>query len=183
MVKVRSVDAIEQFRRRLIVYISRSKPLVEDAWDDVSRIREWLKVDRRLYWENELRRRKQALQEAQERYFGARLSSFREATSLELLALRKAQANLEAAEKKLRLIKKWSSEFENAVWPLLKQLETLQSSLSSELPAAARRMEQLVSILDDYAGGKARPKPESFEAGSDSEAEPKSEASVQEEAP
>ena len=151
-VKVRSVEAIELFRRRLLVYIARSKPLVEDAWDDVSRTREWLRVDRRLFWENELRRRKRDLQEAHERYFGARLSALREATSSELMALRKAQANVEAAENKLRLIKKWSAEFEHSVWPLLKQLETLQSTLSSELPAVTRRLDQLVGILDDYAG-------------------------------
>lgn len=149
-VTVRSVDAVEQFRRKLLVFVAKAKPLVSDTFDDVCRTRDWLQTDRRLHWENQLRRRKQALQEAEEKYFGARLSTLREVTSAELMAVRRAKAAVEAAEEKLRVIKRWTAEFEHSVWPLLKQLEQLETSVTQDLPKACRFLADIVKALDAY---------------------------------
>jgi hypothetical protein len=149
-ITVRSVEAVEQFRRKLVVFVAKAKPLVSDTFDDVSRTREWLRVDRRVHWQNELRRRKQALQDAEEKYFSARLSTLREATTAELMAVRRAKANVEAAEEKLRVIKRWTGEFEHSVWPLLKQLEQLETRVTHDLPAAWRFLAEIVKALDAY---------------------------------
>lgn len=162
-VHVRSIDAVENFRHHLIVFAAKAKPLVEDTFDDVCRSREWLRSDRRLHWENELRRRKRVLQEAQERYFNARTSNLREATTSEQMAVRRARADVEFAEQKLQLIRRWTGEFERTVWPLLKQLEQLRSVIGQELPEASRLLAELVSALDQYRESERMPAPTSEE--------------------
>src|SRR5207248_10353360 len=83
---VTSVDAIESFRAALIAYLGKARPLLEDASDEVSRTRQWLESDRRVFWENQVRRRTKILQEAQQAVFSARLSNLRETTTAEQVA-------------------------------------------------------------------------------------------------
>lgn len=149
-VSVQSVEAVEQFRRNLLVFVSKAKPLINDTFDEVSRKRDWLRSDRQLHWENELRRRKKVLQEAQEAYFSAKLSTLREARTAEQLAMRRAKEDVEFAENKLRLIRRWMLEFEHSIWPMLKQLEQLRSAVSEDLPNGARLLGELVAALDKY---------------------------------
>ena len=64
---VTSVDALEAFRSNLIVYLSKARPTLEEVSAEVQRMRSWLEDEQRTYWENELRRRSRALEEAQRR--------------------------------------------------------------------------------------------------------------------
>ena len=56
------------------------------------------------------------------------------------------------AEEKLRLVKKWTREFDLRVEPLVKQLEQLGTTLSNTMPKAASHLGQMVKTLDAYAG-------------------------------
>lgn len=151
---VTSVDAIEAFRSALLVYVSKARPTLEDAFDDVSRTREWLRQDRRVHWEAEVRRRTKILHEAKQALFSSELANLREPRSAEIQAVHRAKRLLVQAEDKLRLIKKWSMEFDNHVGPSLKQLEHLRTLLAGDLPKAAILLRQIVTKLDNYTGTK-----------------------------
>ena len=135
---VTSVEAIEAFRVNLIAYLGKARPLLEDASDEVARTRQWLQSDRRVFWENQVRRRAKVLQEAQQAVFSARLSNLRETTTAEQVAVQRAKRALNEAEEKLRTVKRWSMEFDNRTDPLVKQLESLRTMLGN--------------TLDEYAG-------------------------------
>src|SRR5437763_2534503 len=149
---VTSVDAIESFRAHLIAYLGKARPLLEDASDEVSRTRQWLESDRRVFWENQVRRRTKILQEAQQAVFSARLSNLRETTTAEQVAVQRAKRALNEAEEKLRVVKKWSLEFDHRADPLVKQLESLRTMLGNTMPKAAAHLAQIVKTLDAYAG-------------------------------
>jgi uncharacterized protein YukE len=72
---VTSVDALEAFRSNLIVYLTKARATLEEVSAQVQRMRGWLGGEQRTRWENEMRRRTQALQEAQQALFSARLSN------------------------------------------------------------------------------------------------------------
>ena len=72
---VTSVDALESFRANLIVYLSKARPTLEEVSADVQRMRGWLESEQRTHWENELRQRSQALEEAQQALFSSKLST------------------------------------------------------------------------------------------------------------
>lgn len=149
---VTSLDALESFRTKLIVYLSKARPTLEEVSDDVIRTRVWLETDRRVHWENQVRRATQKLQDAQQAVFSADLSNLREVSAAERNAVTKAKRALDEAENKLRIVKKWNRDFANHVEPLAKQLEKLQTVLTNNLPQAIAYLANAVKTLDDYRG-------------------------------
>ncbi|MEO7678493.1 MAG: hypothetical protein ABIV39_17170 [Verrucomicrobiota bacterium] len=150
--KVTSVEALESFRTNLIVYLAKSRPTLDEATDSVLRARTWLESDRRIHWEGQVRRLRQKLQDAQQAVFSAELSSLREVSTAERMAVQKVKRALDEAEAKLVLVKKWNRNFANEVMPIAKQLEKLQSVFTTNLPEAISYLGQAVRTLDDYSG-------------------------------
>jgi hypothetical protein len=148
---VRSIDGIENFRAELIAYLSKTRPILEDACDEVARTREWLENDRRLYWETQARRRERALEDAQQALFSAKLSNLRDVRTAEQMAVVKARRLVDEAHGKLRKIRRWSRDFDNRVQPLVKELEHLRSLLGTDLPKAALYLAQVIKALEAYA--------------------------------
>lgn len=149
---VTSVDALESFRANLIVYLSKARPTLEEVSDNVLRARGWLESDRRVYWEAQVRRATQKLQDAQQALFSAALSNLREVSAAERMAVLKAKRALTDAEEKLKKVKKWNRDFGSQVEPLAKQLEKLQTVLVSNLPEAIAYLRDAVRSLDAYSG-------------------------------
>src|SRR5437867_1052968 len=151
---VTSIDAIEAFRASLIVYLSRTRPVLDDAWDEVIRLRQWLQNDRRLHWENQIRRRTKQLEEAQQALFSANLANLREPTAQERSAVVRAKHALEQAQEKLKQVKRWTREFDSRVEPMAKPFEHLRTLLANDLPKAATQLAQVVKTLDAYAAAR-----------------------------
>jgi hypothetical protein len=148
---VRSVDALEAFRANLIVYLTKARAALEELGADVQRMRGWLDNDQRAHWEREVRSRGQALQEAQQAMFSAKLSSFREAGALEQMAVQRAKRALDEADAKLRVLKQWNRVFDNRVGPLVKQMEKLHTVLAHDMVHAVAFLGQAITTLDAYA--------------------------------
>lgn len=149
--QVTSIEALESFRANLIIYLSKARPTLEEVGDDVHRMRDWLQNDCQRHWQNEIRRRRRAFDEAQQNLFSARLSSFQEPTAAQQWAVTRAWRELVAAEDKLKRLKKWCREFDNLTDPLVKELDQLHTFLVSELPHAAAFLAQAVKTLQVYA--------------------------------
>ena len=148
---VTDVDALEAFRSSLIIYLSKAKPTLDEVSADVTRARGWLHDEQRSHWENELRRRTRALEEAQAALFSSRLSTFREASAAEQMAVHRTKRAFDEAEAKLRIIKKWNRDFDNRVEPLLKQMEKLHTVLSHDMGQAIAFLTQAIDRLHAYA--------------------------------
>ena len=149
---VTSVEAIEAFRANLLVYATKARPVLEEACDEVSRTRQWLETDRRLHWENQVRRRLKDLEQAQQALFSAGMANLREPTSAEKAAVQRARHALEDAEARLKLVKRWNIEFDNRVEPSVKQLDHLRTVLANAVPKASAFLAQAIKSLDAYAG-------------------------------
>ena len=173
---VTSVEALESFRTNLIIYLSKARPTLEEVSDNVIRTRVWLENDRRIFWEKEVRRRTQKLEDARQAVFSAELSSLREVSSAERMATQKAKRALEEAEAKLSTVKKWNRQFASQVEPLARQLEKLQTVLVSNLPGAIVYLREAVASLDAYhrVGRAPESEQEVAKENEDSNAEEKS---------
>jgi hypothetical protein len=159
--KITSVEALETFRTNLIVYLSKARPTLDEVGSDVNRIRTWLENEQRTFWEGQLRRRNKQLQEAQQALFSAEISGLREATMVERLTVNKAKRAVDEAEAKLKLIKRWSREFNNHVEPIARQLGKLQSLLTTEMPNAVAYLGKAAQTLNEYADVSPSPQPQS----------------------
>lgn len=148
---VTSTEAIESFRTHLINYLAKTRPVLEDACDEVVRTRVWLQQDRRIHWENQLRKRTRDLENANQALYSARISNLREVTTAEQNAVLRAKRSLTEAEEKLRKIKRWMIEFDHLAGPMVKQLEQLRTMLGNDMPKAALHLAQILKSLDAYA--------------------------------
>src|SRR2546422_9861803 len=110
---VTSLEALEAFRANLLIYVSKARPTLEEMSADVLRTKLWLENDQRVYWEGQLRRRALALEQARQALSSARMSSLREASTSEVMAVHKATRSLNQAEAKLKTLKYWNREFES----------------------------------------------------------------------
>src|SRR2546427_5672453 len=143
--QVTSVDAIEAFRSSLILFLSKARPTLEEVSADVLRTRSWLENEQRTRWEHEVRRRHKELEQAQQALFSARLSNLRKESAAEVMAAHRARRELDEAENKLRILKRWAREFDGRVQPLLKQIEKLHTVLANDMVKATAYLAQAVN--------------------------------------
>ncbi len=160
--QVTSIDALESFRASLILFLTKARPTLEEVSDDVLRIKLWIQNDRRTHWQGELKRRLRAFEQAQQELFSARLSNLREPTAAQQLTVTRAQRAVREAEDKLRVLRKWSREFENQTDPLVKLVDHLHTFLTSEMAHAVAHLAQVLVTLEAYV--ERGPAPESAPA-------------------
>jgi hypothetical protein len=149
--QVTSVEAIAAFRSNLIVYLAKARGAIDEISGDVLRARRWLEDDRQRHWKQELRLRERKLEEARNELSTARLSSLKTGSSVQLVAVQRAERAVREAEAKLIVIKKWDRELENKSEPLLKQTNQLHNFLTTEMPGAVEQLGQIVALLEAYA--------------------------------
>ncbi len=148
---VSSIDAIATFRARLLVYLTKARPAVEEVSSEIMRTRLWLQNDQRLLWEGQARQRAKKLEQAQHELYSSRIAKLREISTAEQTAVNKAKRALDEAEAKLRTIKIWSRDFDSRVDPLVKQLEKLHTFLAHDMVRATAHLAALLKTLDAYA--------------------------------
>ncbi len=148
---ITSVDAIKSFRASLVVYASKARPTLEEVSSDIVRTRVWLETEQRIHWEAEVRRRTRKLEDAQQALFGAKLSSMREVSAAEQMAVTRAKNALAEAEDKLKTVKRWNREYDSRTEPLARQLEKMHTLLAHDLPMAIAYLTKTLETLDAYA--------------------------------
>ncbi len=149
--KVTSVDALENFRASLILFLSKAKPALEEVMHEVVRTRLWIEGEQRSHWEREIKTRRRKLEQAQAELFSARISKMQEASAAQQMAVQHAMRAIHAAEEKMRMLKKWNRELENRADPMVKQIEQLHGFLTSEMTRAVAFLAETVKILQSYA--------------------------------
>ncbi len=154
-VRVTSIDVLESLRSALIIFLTKSRRSLDDARDDARRTRTWIQHDQRFHWEGQVRQRQKKLDQAEQELLSAKLSGLRDNLVLQQNAVRKAKEALVEAEKKLRAVKRWARDFDNAADPLLKRLEGLRQYLDFELPEAIAYLVRAQQTLEAYTEGPA----------------------------
>jgi DNA repair ATPase RecN len=155
--KVTSADALDGFRSAIINYVSKARPTIEEVSADAMRTRLWLENEQRTHWEAEFRRRAKELEMAQSALFSARVGSLSQETGAELMAVQRAKRALDEADTKLRVLKKWTREYEGRVQPLVKQTEKLHTILTNDMVKAVAYLTQTLNTLAAYADIKPPP--------------------------
>jgi|SRR5665213_2856582 len=149
--QITSVEAIEFFRSQLIVFLGQSRPVLEEAGNEMSRTRLWLQNEQRMFWENELRRRERRLEEAKQELFNAKVSSLPTGTAALLqMTVQRVQRAVHEAEAKLKLLKRWDNELDNRAAPLMKQISQLHGFLAMDMTRAVAYLDQILRTLDAY---------------------------------
>jgi hypothetical protein len=150
--RVTSTDALESFRASLIVFMNKARLSVDDAGDEVRRMRSWLQTEQPMRWEGEIRRRAKALDQAEHELRNAKFASAQDsAVQIRQRAVNRAKEALAEAHEKLRRIKKWNLAFDHSAEPVVKRLENFRQFLTGDLPKAVAYLRNVQTALEAYA--------------------------------
>lgn len=148
--KVTSLEAIELFRARLIIYREKAGRVLDEVGEDVLRTRVWLQSDRVTFWEGQIRKRQKELEMRQQELFSAQISGMRDASFVQQQAVQRARRAVGEAEDKLRLVKSWVRQYDQRVEPLGKQVEKLRHNLVHDLGLAISFLNEVTKTLAEY---------------------------------
>ena len=168
--KVTSLEAIEAFRSRLIIYRDKAGRVLDEVGEDVTRTRVWLQSDRVTFWEGQIRKRHRDLEMRQQELFSAQLSGMRDASFVQQQAVQRARHAMRDAEDKLRLVKQWTRQYDQRVEPIGKQVEKLRHNLVHDLGHAIAFLAEVTKTLAEYtemrpAGSAPKSPPDTSGAG------------------
>jgi predicted nucleic acid-binding Zn-ribbon protein len=148
--QITSIQAIESFRAKLVVYLAQMRPGLDEITSEVVRTRAWLEDDRKRFWVQEMRRCSRKLEDAKQELFTASISKMGEATSFQQMAVQRAQRDVRVVEDKLAVLKKWERDLDNKTSPLVKQMEQLHGFLTVEMDRAVAYLDQALTALAAY---------------------------------
>ncbi|MEO8613903.1 MAG: hypothetical protein ABI600_02090 [Luteolibacter sp.] len=150
-VRISSIDALEAFRADLVQYIAKARVALEDMEGDVRRTQTWLDTDRVQHWGSQIKQWTKKLDQAEQELYSANLTSPHSANAFQKMAVLKAKRNLEEAERKMALVKKWRQTFENRATPLLRQLDPMFFIVGQQLPKGVYSLGESIKALQAYA--------------------------------
>jgi len=150
---VRSIDALKEFRAVLALYSEEAQGAIGAVKMEARRAVQWLHHDRKAYWSEQIKRRREAVATARAEVARRRLAKTPEHTpamSEQKELLRKAEAGLREAEMKVALIKKWEPALQLAVLELHASVRRIGDLSGTDVPRASMLLSRLVDALEAY---------------------------------
>jgi chromosome segregation ATPase len=149
--KVTSLEALEDFRAKLIIYRDKAARVLDEVADEVTRARVWLETDRQAHWQNQIKQRTRELEQAQQELFSAQLSGLRDASYTQQAAVNKCRRTISDAEDRVKLVKQWQRQFDQRVESPARQIEKLRHFLTTDLGQAVAWLNEATKTLTGYA--------------------------------
>ena len=148
--RIRSLDALVEWRSSMIVFQTKARRSVSQITDEVKGTRQWLETVQRPHWEMQIKKRSRKMDQANQELISARFSTLKDNLMVQEQALRKAKVAVKEAEDKLRLTKRWILEYDRVVATPVRKLENLHHYVDHELPKAILHLQQLLTTLEGY---------------------------------
>jgi hypothetical protein len=150
---VHSVEALKDFRVALALYSDDTLAALGAIEAEVRRTVRWLEQERPGYWQDQIKRRRELVSQARAEVFRKNLQKRPDYTppmSEQKENLRKAEASLQDAEKRLTMVRKWQPKLQHAVLEYHASVQRLKDIAGADLPAAVDLLSKLIDALEAY---------------------------------
>jgi hypothetical protein len=150
---VLSVDALQQFRAGLALYGDDTLAALGAVDAEVRRTVLWLEQNRPAYWHEQIKRRREQVSQARADVYRKKLQKRPDYTppmSEQVENLRKAEASLEEAEKRLAMVRKWQPRLQHAVLEYHASVQRLKDFTATDVPNAALLLGRIVEAIEAY---------------------------------
>jgi hypothetical protein len=152
-VTVHSVEALKDFRVALALYGEDTLAALGAIDAEVRRTVRWLEQDRPAYWQDQIKRRREQVSQAKAEVFKRQLQKrpdYTPAMSEQKENLRKAEASLQDAEKRLTMVRKWQPRLQHAALEYHASVQRLKDLSSADVPRAVDLLSRLIDALESY---------------------------------
>jgi hypothetical protein len=150
---VRSIDSIKDLRVALALYGEDTLGALGAVEAEVRRTLRWVQEERPVYWQEQIKRRRELVSMARAEVFKRNLQKRGEYTppmSEQKENLRKAEASLQDAEKRLAMVRKWQPLFKQAVLEYHGTVQRLKDAAAGDVPRAVNLLTRLIDSLEAY---------------------------------
>jgi hypothetical protein len=150
---VHSIDALKEFRTALALYGDDTLGALGAVEAEVRRTMRWLQEERPYYWQEQIKRRREQVSLARSELFRRQLQKRPDYTppmSEQKENLRKAEASLQDAEKRLAMVRKWQPLFKQAVLEYHASIQRLKDCSAGDIPRAVNLMTRIIDALEAY---------------------------------
>lgn len=151
--RVHSIEGIQDFRASLCEFGEEVQHALGAVDMEIRRASDWLRHDRLMYWQREVRRRDQEIAQARSdlhRKNLSRASGYVPDVSEQKEALRIAQHRMREAELKVERVRKWGPAFQHAVAEYQGQARPLGDMMTGDLAKALALLDRMLAALDAY---------------------------------
>jgi len=150
---VHSIEALKSFRVALALFSEDALGALGAVESEIRRTLQWLQHDRPLYWQDQLKRRRERVATAKADLFRRQIAKRPDSspsTVEQKEALRLAEASLQEAETRVRLVKKWETALQQAIFEYHGTTRRLKDLASSDAARAMALLERMVDALEAY---------------------------------
>ncbi len=150
---VRSIDALKEFRVALALFSEDAMAALGGVSMEARRTVQWVHHDRRAYWTEQIKRRRELVAMAKAEVFRRKLAKTADNTpamSEQKEILRKAEASLKDAEYRITLVKKWETTLQQAVLEYHGTTRRISSLASGDVPRAMALLGRMIEALEAY---------------------------------
>ena len=150
---VQSVDALKELRVALALFGDDVLAALGGVEMEAKRTAQWLQHDRRMYWQDQIKRRREAVAQAQAEVFRRKLQKTADNTpamSEQKELLRRAEASLHEAELRAALVKKWEPALQQAILEYHGSIRRIKNLASGDVPRAVFALERMIDALEAY---------------------------------
>ncbi len=150
---VHSIDALKDFRVALALFSEDALAALGAVEMEARRTVQWLQQDRRFYWQDQIKRRREHVALARSELFRRQLAKTPEyspSCSEQKENLRKAEERLHEAEMRAALVKKWEPALQQAVLEYHGSIRRIKDLSSGDVPRAMVRLSRMIDALEAY---------------------------------
>ena len=151
--EVQSIDALKDFRTALALYSEDTLSALGAVEAEVRRTGQWLQQERPCYWQEQIKRRREQVASAKAEVFRRRLQKTPEyspSLSEPMEILRRAEASLQDAEKRLLQVRKWQPLLHRAVLEYHGSIQRIKDLAASDVPRAVTVLTRMIDALEAY---------------------------------
>lgn len=151
--QVTSLDALSDFRSALLAFGESGTAALTAVALETQRFVDWLEQDQLRFWQAEITRREEKMNEAKSALNRKRLAATfgdppRDSEELHMLKI--AVRKLEEAQEKIKIIQKWRNIVDRAVTEYQGQSQLMANYLEGDLPRAIATLEKTIAKLEEY---------------------------------
>jgi hypothetical protein len=151
--EVHSVAAIRDLRTALALYAEDALAALEAVEAEIRRTVQWLTQERPYYWQEQIKRRREQVAAARAEVFRRKLQKTPEhhpSLSEPMEIIRRAEAGLQDAEKRLTMVRKWQPLLNQAVLEYHGSIRRIKDLTAADVPRALAVLTRILDALEAY---------------------------------
>ena len=150
---VRSIDDLKSLRVAMALYGEDTLSTLGAVEAEVRRTLRWVEEERPVYWQEQIKKRRELVAMARADVFRRNIqkrADYNPAMSEQKEALRKAEASLQDAEKRLVMVRKWQPTLRHAVLEYHASVQRLKDLAAGDVPSGVNLLTRIIDALEAY---------------------------------